>query len=223
MKERILTCCIASIFLLACNNEKAGETKSDESKNGDTSNVAAKPEKKNDNTYTMPDSNTAKQNWMTYAAPGEMQKMLAKWNGEWSAEISMWETPGGPEMKATGTMSNKMIMDGRYQLSNFKATMMGMPMEGMSTVAFDNHKKVFISTWIDNMGTGLTTFEGTWDDATKSMTSTAKMMDPQLAKELTMREVFKVVDDSHQVMEMYKPAPDGKEFKNMEVRYTRKK
>jgi hypothetical protein len=73
------------------------------------------------------------------------------------------------------------------------------------------------------MGTGLTTLEGTWDEATKSINSKGKMMEPTVGKDLTVREVFKIVDDNTQVLEMYKPAPDGNEFKTMEIKYTRKK
>lgn len=65
--------------------------------------------------------------------------------------------------------------------------------------------------------------EGIWDEAGKSINFTGKMMDPSTAKELNMREVFTIVDDNTQVMEMYKPAPDAKQFKNMEIKYTRKK
>jgi hypothetical protein len=39
---------------------------------------------------------------------------------------------------------------------------------------------------------------------------------------MTLREVFKVIDDKTQMMEMYGPAPDGKEYKMMEIKLTRK-
>ena len=40
-------------------------------------------------------------------------------------------------------------------------------------------------------------------------------------KDTPFREVWTFVDDSHQVMEMYYPM-EGKEFKSMEIKYTRK-
>ena len=222
MKRLLLTFCSAAFLFATCNNDKTTEKTASES-TADASTAKPEEKKADDNTYTMPDSATAMKNWMEYSTPGEIHKMLAKSDGAWKSELTMWDKPGGPSMQATGTMTNRMIMGGRYQVSNFSATMMGMPFEGMSTVAYDNKKKVFISTWIDNFGTGLTTFEGTWDDATKSINSTGKMMEPSAGKELTVRETFKIVDDNTQVMEMYRPAPDGKEFKTMEVKYTRKK
>ncbi|MFL5810456.1 MAG: DUF1579 family protein, partial [Flavisolibacter sp.] len=86
-------------------------------------------------------------------------------------------------------------------------------------------KKEFISTWIDNMGTGMMVSRGKWDDATKSLTLVGKMVDPSAGNgnEVPFREVWRVVDNDHQVMEMYGPDPSGKEFKTMEIKMTRKK
>jgi hypothetical protein len=101
---------------------------------------------------------------------------------------------------------------------------MGMPFEGIATVGYDNAKKVFVSTWIDNMGTGLMKTSGPWDEATKTMTLTGTQTDPARGKDCHVREVFKVVDDNTQLMEMYGPDPmTGKEYKMMEIKFTRKK
>ncbi|MGZ8543879.1 MAG: DUF1579 family protein, partial [Flavisolibacter sp.] len=79
-------------------------------------------------------------------------------------------------------------------------------------------------TWIDNMGTGIMTGEGPWDEASKSITIKGKMIDPTTGKDCAFREVFTIVDNDHQVMEMYTTDPaSGKEFKTMEVKYTRNK
>ena len=74
------------------------------------------------------------------------------------------------------------------------------------------------------MGTGIMKLEGPWDEATKSITLTGKMIDPSAgtAKETDIKEIFKIIDDKTQVMEMYGPYYDGKEYKMMEIKYTRK-
>ena len=151
--------------------------------------------------------------------PGDVHKMMASWNGTWEGDVSMWMTPGAPEQKSKSTAVNKMVMGGRYQVANHSGNMMGMPFEGMSTVAYDNAKKVFISTWIDNMGTGLMTLQGPWDDATKTVTLKGKVVEPGSGdgREVDVREIFKIVDNDHQVMEMFGTGPDGKEFKWMEI------
>ena len=182
-------------------------------------------QKKGDHTYTMPDSATMMKNWMAYSTPGDMHKMMASWDGTWDGEVSMWQMPGAPPQTSNSTATNKMIMGGRYQLSNHSGNMMGAPFEGMSTLAYDNDKKTFISTWIDNMGTGMMKLEGTWDAGSKSITLKGKVVDAGAGngREAEIREVFRITDDDHQTMEMYGYAPDGKEFKMMEIKYTRKK
>ena len=170
----------------------------------------------------MPDSN-AMANWVKYMTPGKEHQMMASWEGTWDGEIIMWITPGSAHVKSKGTCLNKMVLEGRYQQSSHSGSFEGMPMNGLSTLAYDNAKKVFITTWIDNMGTGIMVGEGPWDDATRSITIKGKMMDPTTGKECEFREVFKVIDNDHQVMEMYAPDATGKEFKTMEIKYTRKK
>lgn len=161
--------------------------------------------------------------WMEYMTPGDIHKMLAKSDGEWNEEISMWMAPGAPLQKSTSTCVNKMILDGRYQSSTHTGSFNGMPFEGISTVAYDNAKKKFITTWIDNMGTGITVMEGTWDDKTKTLHTKGKQTDPMSGKDWDVRETFQIIDDNTQKMEMFMTVPGAKEYKSMEILFTRKK
>ncbi|MGC4034880.1 MAG: DUF1579 domain-containing protein [Chitinophagaceae bacterium] len=160
--------------------------------------------------------------WMEYMTPGDVHKMLAKSDGDWDATMKMWMGPGAPATETTGSCTNSMLLGGRYQQSKFAATMNGMAFEGVSTLAYDNALKKFISTWIDNMGTGITILEGKWDNATKSLTTKGKTVDPSSGKEIAMREVFTITDDDHQTIEIYNTSA-GKEYKSMEIKLTRKK
>jgi Protein of unknown function (DUF1579) len=170
------------------------------------------------------DSATMMKNWMNYMTPGKEHKWLSDAVGSWTAEISMWMSPNTAPTKSIGKTTNTMILGGRYQQSHHQGDFMGQPFEGQSTLAFDNLKKVFISTWIDNMGTGMMIGEGPWDEKTQTVAIKGTMMDPMTGKQCNFREVFKVVDNDHQLLEMYAPDPaTGKEFKTMEIRYSRNK
>jgi len=216
MKRITMMLCIAA-GLFAC---KSSEKKSEEPKNEETKvAAAATTEPAVDN---IPDS-VKNKNWKDYMTPGKEHQMLASWDGKWTGNVSMWMVPNTPPSMSTMSCENKMIFNGLYQQSSYSGNMNGMPFEGQSTVAFDKHKKMFISTWIDNMGSGIMESTGTWDDASKSITFRGKMVDPATGRDMDFREVFKVVDDNNQIMEMYGPAPDGKEFKTMEIRLTRNK
>jgi hypothetical protein len=176
-------------------------------------------------TATMPDSVTMMKNWEVYMTPGPVHQMMASWDGTWEGQSSMWEGPDKPRVNYTITTVNQMIMGGRYQQAINTGTMMGMPFEGHSLNAYDNHKKVIKSTWIDNFGTGIMMLEGPWDEATKSMTLTGTMVDPGMGdgKESPVREVYKVVDADHHEMQMFANYPGLGEVMMMEIKWTRKK
>jgi hypothetical protein len=160
--------------------------------------------------------------WMEYATPGEVHKMMAQSNGEWTGTVTQWMTPNAEPMKSECNASVKMIMDGRYQTTEMKSNMMGMPFEGLGTLAYDNVKKVFINTWIDNMGTGLTVTQGVWNEKTQSITFKGKMVDAAAGCEIDIREVFTIKDEKTQMIQMFSPSPDGKgEFKTMEIILTK--
>lgn len=154
--------------------------------------------------------------WMSFMTPGPVHQMIEQSNGEWTEEITMWMAPGTEPMKTTGKVENKMILGGRYQHSTHTSNFMGMPFEGIGILGYDNKRGVFQSAWIDNMGTGIMLLEGTWDDATKSCSMTGKMTDAMAGGQVDVRQVFTVIDNNTQKVEMY-GVKDGKEFKNMEI------
>ncbi|HMS63726.1 MAG TPA: DUF1579 domain-containing protein [Ignavibacteria bacterium] len=159
--------------------------------------------------------------WMEYMTPGPVHEMLSKSDGEWKADISMWMDPTSAPMKTEGVCINKMILGGRYQYSTNTATMMGMPFEGILILGYDNVKKEFVSSWIDNMGTGIMNMTGKWDESTKSANFTGTQVDPVTGKDIKVREVFKILNDNTQSMEMFMEK-EGSEMKSMEIMYFRK-
>jgi hypothetical protein len=121
-------------------------------------------------------------------------------------------------------------MEGRYFVANFTGEMK-MPGEdgkmknfefkGTSIDGYDNVQQKFVSTWCDNMSTGIMMSNGTYDPTTKAFTYTSEMeMMPGMKTKV--REVIKVVDADHHNLEWYENR-GGQEVKTMEINYTRKK
>lgn len=219
MKRIAITLCAATA-LFACNsaNEKTAEAKTDETKVASMS-TDAKPKE-----WIPVDSAAMEKAMMETMMPGKEHAMLAKSNGVWNAETTMWMAPDAPPQKSTGKAENKMILGGRFQQSTFKGTMMGQPFEGTGTTGYDNARKVYVGSWVDNMTTSIMNMEGTWDEASKSITMKGKMYCAANKMDCDFKEVYKIVDDNTQVLEMYGPdMKTGKEYKNMEIKYTRKK
>jgi hypothetical protein len=175
-----------------------------------------------DQTPTLKDTAAYNKAWGEYMTPGEMHAMMAKSDGAWNATVISRMTPDAPADTSKATAVNKMIMGGRYQQTNFKGSFGGYPFEGVSTLGYDNAKKKWVSTWMDNMGTGVMVTEGTYDASTKTINFSGTSTDA-MGKECKIRETFTQVDDNNQKMEMYCTYPGGQEYKSMEIMYMRKK
>ena len=161
--------------------------------------------------------------WMKFATPAEGHKSLAGIVGTWDAEVTSWMDPAQPPEKSKGVSENRMMLGGRWVESRFTSQMMGMPFEGLGYTGYDNHKKKYVGTWMDNMSTAVMVSEGTWDAAGRVMTSMATMDDFMTGKASQIKMVTTIMDPDHHMFEMWGPDPKGKNVKQMEIHYRRRK
>lgn len=173
-------------------------------------------------TNTFAQTEGGANSWQTYMTPGDVHKMIAKYDGKWNEDVTFWMQPGAAPNTSKATCVNQMILGGRYQQSTVTGNMMGAPFEGFSLLGYDNAKKTFTSTWMDNFGTGTATLQGTWDDATKTITFTGKEYDPMTGKDMDVKETMQFIDDNTQKIQMYMLA-NGIETKTMEINLARAK
>jgi Protein of unknown function (DUF1579) len=164
----------------------------------------------------------AAQDAMKLVMPGEHHAHMKKLVGEFDYTIKMF-MPGMAPQEFTGHRSAKMIMGDRYLDESYTGTFMGMPFEGHGTMAYDNVQKKYLSTWIDNMGTGIMFGSGMCEANGTVWNMNADMADPMSGQMVKTRSVTKLVDADHMTMEMYGPGTDGKEMKSMEISATRSK
>jgi hypothetical protein len=159
---------------------------------------------------------------MKAMSPGEPHKLLSRYAGDWTFTNKMWMDPSQPPAESSGTMHGEMILDGRYAQLSWKGNMMGMPFEGRGTHGYDNMAKQYVSSWIDNMATGIMYSTGTCDAAGKKCEDKGDMMDPMTGQKSYMRSVTNWTSDKSFTMEMYGPMPSGQEVKMMEFVVTKK-
>lgn len=154
--------------------------------------------------------------------PGEQHKHLARMVGDWTFTNKMWMDPSQPAMESSGTMHGEAILGGRYVQSTWKGDMMGMPFEGRGTDGYDNVAKQYVSSWMDNMSTGMVYSTGTCDASGNKCSLKGDMLDPMTGQKSYMRSEVTWMDANTFKNEMYGPGPDGKEFKWMEMVIKRK-
>jgi hypothetical protein len=169
---------------------------------------------------------------MELAKLNENHKLLEGLVGSWTGNIKMWMNPDptAKPQESKGTSVTKSMMEGRFfvtdatgkmQMPGPDGKMKEMTFKGMGTDGYDNVKKKFVGSWVDNMGTGIMFSEGTYDPATKTFTYTAEY-EAMPGMKQKMREVLKMIDKDHHVFEWYEDR-GGKEAKTMEISYTRAK
>jgi hypothetical protein len=159
---------------------------------------------------------------MNAEKPGPQHAQLAKYVGEFTADVQMWMDPKQPAQKATGKERNEMF-GGRHLLGAYEGDMMGQPFQGRSCMGYDNNKKKWSSAWIDDMSTGVMFAEGDADASGKTVTFKSDMLCHMTGKVQPFRQVATFVDDDTYKYEMHTAGLDGKEFKTMEITYKRVK
>jgi hypothetical protein len=216
MKHFFLTAALITVLFSSCNDDK----KVDETPAGNSTDttVADSPTKA---TTPPMDSAAMARAWQEFAKPGAMHKWMASLNGKWEADITSYANPAQPE-KSKGMAVYTSTLNGLYQEGKMTGNMMGMPFEGKSVMGYDNSKKQFVSTWVDNLGSGIVYMTGNYDTTSKILTLKGTQTDPSTGKDADIREVMKVIDNNNYTMEMYGTGPDGKEVKFMDAVYKRK-
>ncbi len=216
MKNILIILCTASVLLFSCNGEASGDKAKTDSA------TIARPEAKTEPAAPPMDQAAIEKIMVAYSTPGDMHKWMAKLNGTWEATVIEFMNPVKPDTsKAINTVS--MTLNGLYQTGKFTGKMMGRSFEGQSIMGYDNAKKLFVSTWIDNFSSGITQFTGTYDEKTKTLNLKGHQTDPVSGNDVAIREEMTMIDNDSYLMIMYGTGPDGKEAKFMEGTFKRKK
>lgn len=159
--------------------------------------------------------------WQKAGQPGMHHKHLAKMVGTWEAETKMWmEGPSADPMVMPATIEYRMIMDGRYLEEIITSQFMGQPFKGRGLYGFNNLTDEVEALWIDNMSTGLYTYDGTINEAGDEIALKGKYMDPVTKEWRETRSVMKISPDRLHYTSY--ESEDGKEQKMMEITATRK-
>jgi hypothetical protein len=155
------------------------------------------------------------------AMPGAPHRVLASMAGSWTTTIKSWMEPGKPPMESAGTSEQKMILGGRYLHQEFNGDMIGRPFTGIGITGYDNHKKRYVSTWMDSMSTGIYCFEGVSGEDDNTITMECRTED-LVRGPMKWRSVTTILDDNTHLFEMYGTDKSDKEQKMMEITYRRK-
>src|SRR5262249_41530950 len=115
--------------------------------------------------------------WQKSATPGAQHGLLKNFEGKWSSHVSATMDPTKPPEVSDGTSEGMLMLGGRFVHVVHHGTMMGQPFEGMMLLGYDNLAGKYTAVWVDNMGTQIATYDGTYDAAKKALTMTGHFTD----------------------------------------------
>ncbi|GMU37382.1 MAG: DUF1579 family protein [Phycisphaerae bacterium] len=174
-----------------------------------------------------PEEQAMMEAWAKLASPGPHHEHLKPLAGNWNVEGKWRMAEEAPWTPSNSKAKTEWILGGRFLHQHYKGDPMmpgdPTPFEGYGIVGYDNQKQKYVSAWVDNMGTMIMMSEGTCDSSGKTVTFTAKFMDPMMNKETWMKMEYKIEGEDKYTLSMFAPDMTGKEYLMMVLTHTRQK
>lgn len=171
-----------------------------------------------------PDMQEMMKKWMAAATPGEGHKYLDQFVGKWDVVVRAWMEQGKPPQESKGMCESKWMLDGRFIYGEMSGQLMGMPFKSVDITGYDNYKKQYVLSHMDNMSTALYTGEGKLDSSKQVLTWFGKMDDVTMdERDKLVKYVIRFFGKDKYVFEAYDEVGGPNEFKALEIVYTRSK
>ena len=155
---------------------------------------------------------------MKRMAPGPMHEYLAPLEGDWSMTVKIRMAPEAPWEESEAEAKREWVLDGRFMMETVEGDFGGMPFEGIGFTGYDNVRQEFVSTWMDNMMTGVMMSSGQASKDGKTITFEGHASCAMTGeKDQWSKSVIRFKGEDSHVFEMYSKGPDGKEYKSMEI------
>ena len=156
-----------------------------------------------------------------YAMPGLEHKLLERMAGNWDTLTRYWPAPNAEPVEAKGTSHRKWILDGRFLMEELDGGNLVLPFKGLGLYGYDAFERKHTSAWVDTMNTSILTNLGAYDRTNDVVNFSGQYKDPWTGTQKKERGATRFYSKDKHALEIYVTEPDGKEFKMLEVTYTR--
>jgi Protein of unknown function (DUF1579) len=154
------------------------------------------------------------------AAPGPEHAVLKNFEGKWTTKVNMMMDPAHPE-KSEGTSEGTLELGGRFVHVVHHGTMMGQPFEGHMLLGYDNLAKKYTSAWVDNSGTAIITYQGSYNAAKKALTMSARFTDPMSGQQMQTKGITTFQGPDAMTYDEFGKGPDGKPMQFLHIEFKR--
>ncbi len=168
----------------------------------------------------MPDAEMMAK-WTAACTPSEAHEKLKPLVGTWEVTRRMWcgVPEGGTAPESKGRAEARMILSGRWLEERQTGEFMGQPYESICYTGYDNARKRYVGSYIDNMVTSLFTISGGMEDNVWTAFGTIdEPMTGEYGK--LIRYVSRIIDNDHHTFDIF-DASREKERRVQELIYRR--
>lgn len=134
--------------------------------------------------------------------PGEHHKHLKMMAGTWDYK-SKFHTVPGQIIEMSGVEVARMQPGGFWLISNFTGKITSIPFHGHAVIGYEAHKKKYIGTWADSLGSVLVTSSGTRSKDGKTITMIGRGYEPMQKREITYKQVYENKDANTRIYKLY--------------------
>lgn len=161
-------------------------------------------------------------NYAEMQKPGEHHADMAYFEGIWDCTVTFSMGPGQPEMTSRGVATYAWKFDGRWMEQSYQGEMMGQPFQGFGLMGYDNYRKQYLGTWIDDLSTSMLVSAGSTMPGSNQIVMFGKMDEPMTGEiGKTIKTVTTRHGDDRFVFEMQE-VQYGDPFTVMSIEYRRR-
>jgi hypothetical protein len=172
-------------------------------------------------TPTEKDPESQVETLVRFAMPGPEHRLLDRMAGNWKTVTRYWMAAGVEPVESDGTSQRKWVLDGRFLMEEFDGGNLALPFRGLGLFGYDNFEKKYTSAWVDTMNTSILTNLGDYDKAGDLVNFIGQYKDPWTGIRKKERGITRFTSKDRHRLEIHITEPDGKEFKMLEITYTR--
>jgi hypothetical protein len=154
----------------------------------------------------------------TIASVTKRHRVLERKAGQWTARV---KDPSGRYTDATYEAS--IGCGGLWLIGDYRGEFAGTSFSGHEVLGYDAQKALYVASWFDSWTDHAMELEGTFDEATNTLTQWTQGHDPVTGKSIRERHDTHFVDANHFTYTMSGPDEDGVYTPFMTISYSRKK
>lgn len=157
--------------------------------------------------------------------PGDEHRRLARLAGEWDQEVRIWSTPGAEPVTSQGRVENRMILGGRFLMSEGTAGEGAKQVGSLTILGFDRRHGLYTAAGYDTWGTYHVSAQGGWNAERGAIVlsgSDVVTEDHTQAWDFVLREIDSNTYTWEVIFTDAVHAPDGVPFRMVEITHRRR-